>query len=76
LGLKKTVQSYSYKPKRLWQRHELASPVLHGTSVGGSIVGVANRTKNAVRVMCSSGKDVQSRQLLLSHSHRYMRTIA
>ncbi|MEG4197297.1 WD40 domain-containing protein [Microcoleus sp. Pol12A5] len=26
---------------------------MHGASVGGSIGGVANRTKNAVRVMCS-----------------------
>jgi len=38
----------------LWQpREELAERTLHGVSVAGSIAGVANRTKNAVRVMCS-----------------------
>jgi hypothetical protein len=38
----------------LWQRHDdPAERTLHGASVAGSIAGVANRTKNAVRVMCS-----------------------
>ena len=37
----------------LWQSHyELAERTLNGVNVAGSIAGV-NRTKNAVRVMCS-----------------------
>ena len=37
----------------LCQRHdEPAERTLHGAGIGGSIAGV-NRTKNAVRVMCS-----------------------
>ncbi len=39
----------------LWQRHDdPAERTLHGASIGGRIAGVANRTQNAVRVMCST----------------------
>ncbi len=38
----------------LWQSHdEPAERTLHGASAEGSIAGVADRTKNRVRVTCS-----------------------
>ena len=39
----------------LWQRHDdPAERTLHGASVEGRLAGVANRTKNAVRMMGST----------------------
>ena len=44
-------------------------------SVGGRIGGVANRTKSAMRVMCSRVRTCSRGRELLPHSHRCMRAI-
>ena len=54
IGSEENRKKLFLETEMLWQpREELAERTLHGVSVAGSIAGVANRTKNAVRVMCS-----------------------
>ena len=78
MPLKKTVQSYSQKPKMLWERHdEPAERTLHGASVGGRIGGVNRLTILVGCVDTAAGRATINQVLDLNqyYSHSEIRRV-